>query len=56
MTNNEKQVVRVVGHIISAATWAWALLQALITGNWKGFAEKAFLGIAGHVVTEALIA
>lgn len=56
MRNNGKQVVRVVGHLISAAIWAWALIQSLITGNWKGFVEKAGVGIAGHVVTEMFLA
>lgn len=56
MTPNQKRVVRIVGHVISAATWIWAFIQALITGNWKGFAEKAVLGAIGHVVTEVLVA
>ncbi len=55
MTTDQKQIVRVTGHIVSAATWVWAFFQALITGNWKAFTGKIAIGLAGHVATELIL-
>ncbi len=55
MASSWKPVVRGVGHLVSAALWFGAILNATIPGNWKGVAEKVILGIIGHVATELLL-
>ncbi len=54
MESSWKSVARVVGHLISAVLWFGAMLNAIITGNWKGVVEKVLLGLIGHFVTELL--
>jgi len=52
MSNQFKAKARVIGHIVSAATWIWAIVKLFATGNWRGFLQQAVIGVAGHVLTE----
>lgn len=53
-TDDFKRFERLVGHLISFATWAWAVLRLILTGDWKGFLTQLGVGITGHILTESL--
>ena len=48
------QFMRVVGHVVSAITWVWAIIKGLASGNWSQVRNQIIVGVLGHAATEVI--